>query len=81
MKSPAEKLAAKLAKKPKSGGPLNKLRESLNLTLREVSDGAGVSAATVCRCEDGKTPDLATARALARFFGVSIDDLFPEPKP
>jgi len=51
---------------------LRRRRERDKLSLREVQDVTGVSAATLSRIERGRTPDLAVIDKLAKWLGLSI---------
>lgn len=52
-----------------------RLRFERGLTLREVSEGSGVSMSTVIRIEGDQKPGAATVKALAGFYGVSVAEL------
>ncbi len=85
--SMAQRLATKLAKRPPRTTPagrkvvwicqLLKRRKELNLTLRDVSGGTGVSIAVLSAIQHGTDPMLTTARAIAGFFGCSVEDMWP----
>lgn len=56
---------------------LRALRRAREMTQAELARLAGISTPYVCEIEKGKVaPSLATARALARVLGVSIDEAF-----
>jgi transcriptional regulator with XRE-family HTH domain len=58
---------------------LKQLRESHNLSTRELGEIVGVSNATISRYETGKRdPDLMTAHNMANYFGVTIEYLTGE---
>jgi DNA-binding XRE family transcriptional regulator len=57
--------------------PLRRAREDAGLTQDALAARAGVSQATVCRVEQGRPPELATALALAAALGSTVEDLFP----
>lgn len=59
---------------------LRQYRESLGLSLAEVSTGTGLTKGFLSQLETGKAsqPSLATARKLARFYDVPVDEMFPE---
>jgi DNA-binding XRE family transcriptional regulator len=83
--TPAEKMAADKAKRPTATSrkrvwvcTVRSVRESLGLSLRDVERGCGVSNATICQVEAGCDVTLRHARALATFFGVSIESLWPK---
>ena len=49
---------------------LKEAREKSGMTLQELAKAAGVTAATICRSEQGlRTPKLATAKKL----GIILD--------
>jgi len=54
------------------GEELVRRREEGGLSLREVEEKTGVSAATLSRIERGSTPDLDVVRKLATWMGVVI---------
>lgn len=62
------------------GTRLRKLRKSRNLSLGEVSEGAGISASFLSMVEKGQS-DITVSRLmkLVHWFGVSIADLVQEP--
>lgn len=53
--------------------PLLKLRESRQMTLRELAEKAGVAPSTIHRWEQGKNPSLATVVAVAKALRVKIE--------
>ena len=60
---------------------LRQLRLKKNMTLRELASKIGVTLAYISQIEKGqKTPSLHIAFKLANFFGVSVEDLFPQFK-
>lgn len=56
---------------------LREKRQALRLSLRDVALGAGLSIAGLSMIELGTDPQLTTARTLATFFGVSVEELWP----
>ncbi len=53
------------------------LREERNMTQKELGGRVGVSRQAINAIETGKfDPSIWLAHDLARFFGVSIEDLF-----
>ena len=56
------------------------LRRSRGLSLRDVEQETGISNAYLSQLEIGRAvnPTLDKARTLARFFNVTVDELFPE---
>lgn len=51
---------------------LRRRREKDKLSLRDLQEATGVSAATLSRIERGRTPDLAVVEKLAEWLGLSI---------
>lgn len=50
------------------------LRKSQKRTLKEVSQGTGLSVSFICDIEKGRTlPSLKTVIALAEFYGMRVD--------
>lgn len=60
-------------------------RRALNLTIRDIANDVGLTTSAISVIERGSDPQLSTASKLAAFFGVSIQDLWPQryhdPKP
>ncbi len=60
---------------------LRELRTEVGLTLREVSSGLGpirkLSQASICDAERGGEVVLSTAKALAMFYGKTIEEIWP----
>jgi transcriptional regulator with XRE-family HTH domain len=54
------------------GEELKRKREKTDLSLRDVQDATGVSAATLSRIERGSTPDLEVVKKLANWLGVTV---------
>lgn len=55
---------------------IRSLRERNGLTQEGIADRLGVARQTVAKWESGEaTPDLDHACALAKLFGVAVDDL------
>jgi predicted transcriptional regulator len=81
--TPAEKAAkTKPRRNPRPGVKavwkcgLRKKRIDLGLSLRDVEKGTGVSAPTISRAERGDDLILSHAVALARYFGVAVEELW-----
>ena len=56
------------------GAKLKTLRQSQKLTQQVVSDGVGITRATLSNYEiNRRIPDLRTLQKLADFFGCSLD--------
>lgn len=51
-------------------------RTKMGLSLRDVEKGTGVSAPTISRAERGDDLILSHAVALARYFGVAVEELW-----
>lgn len=55
---------------------LASLRRLKGMTQEELADSAGVSRQTLSKWETGESlPDIEKSRALAEFFGVTLDSL------
>lgn len=80
--SPAEELAAsKPLKKSKPAVwrcTIVERRKKLGLTIRDIGKAVGITDAAVSVIERGQDPMLTTARKLAAFFGVTVEELWPE---
>ena len=89
--TPAEKLSqSKRRKRPKRNDPpapqakvwettLREVRDSLDLSLRDVADSCRLSVASYFRIEHGfADPCLTTARTISAFFGREVWDLWPK---
>lgn len=62
------------------GRRLNALRKSRNLTLVSVADAVGVTPSMLSLIENGKREaKLATVQALARHYGVTLDEVLSGP--
>ena len=58
---------------------LVELRKSRNLKQSELSEAVGYSDKTISRWENGtSTPDIATLVNLAKFYGISVEDIITE---
>ena len=62
----------------KLGNRLRKMREKRGLSIEELSRETGISYGAIIALEHGKTknPTLQTALALAKFFGVPVEQFF-----
>jgi transcriptional regulator with XRE-family HTH domain len=58
------------------GEKLRKLRESKNLTTREVAEAIGITHSYVSRIENGKAPSLDKLKKLCDFYHVDVSFLF-----
>ncbi len=56
---------------------ISNLRSNLGLTLRDIEEKTGVSSAVLSTIEHGTDPQLTTARTIARFFGKTVEDIWP----
>jgi putative transcriptional regulator len=55
------------------------LREQKNLAQGQLAEAMGVSRQTINSIENERyTPSLPLAIALARFFGVTVEEMFDE---
>jgi len=54
---------------------LRELRESKGLSRSKLARILDIDAMTIYNVEKGKRPQLRTARVLANFFGISIEEL------
>ena len=58
------------------------LRTERNLAQGQLADEMGVSRQTINSIENERyTPSLPLAMALARYFGVSVEEMFDEQEP
>lgn len=83
--TPAERIAA--TKKPHKAKPLpacpvlvctiRSVRQSLRLSLRDVAKATNLAIANIHRVERGGDVQLTTARALAKFYGKTLEELWP----
>jgi transcriptional regulator with XRE-family HTH domain len=54
------------------------LRRERQLSVREAADLAGIPHASLWRAEKGYgSPSLENAQKIAKYYGRSIDELFP----
>jgi transcriptional regulator with XRE-family HTH domain len=61
------------------GAQVRRLRKSLDLTVAELGNAAGISAGMMSKIENGTiSPSLATLKALATSLNVTITELFSE---
>lgn len=63
-----------------STSDMRRLRESLGLSLSDVATGTGLTKGYLSTMERNVNarPSLDVARRLARFYGTTLDELFPE---
>lgn len=83
--SPAEKLSGSKGPKIPRGRfftahecRCREVRHELGLTIRDVAAATGISNPCICDVERGSETTLGTARKLAKFYGKSVDWLWPE---
>lgn len=85
--TPAERIANKKVRRtPKSESrrptvwrcTVREYRERLGLTYREIGEALHLSAGFLVDVERGADVRLTNAIGLAKFFGVTIQDLWPE---
>ncbi len=58
------------------------LRLQQNLAQGQVAEAMGVSRQTINSIENERyTPSLPLAMALARFFGVTVEEMFDDQEP
>ncbi len=50
-------------------------RTGLGMTMRAVGKATGMSVSTISRVEDGQQPDFQNGLAIAKWCGLSGDDL------
>ncbi len=62
------------------GEKLRELREAMGLTRKQVEYDTGVSREAIANIESGRTTEcrVSTARKLADYYGVAIEDLLSE---
>lgn len=56
---------------------LKQIRCELGLTLKQVAAKAGMAASTIFEAESGCEVKLVVARKFAKFYGKSVDELWP----
>jgi transcriptional regulator with XRE-family HTH domain len=61
------------------GAELRRQREERDMSLRDVEDATGVSAATLSRVERGNTPEFGIVTKLAQWLDVSVRAAGEEP--
>ena len=61
------------------GERIRKIREAAGLSQQELAEQLFVSRQTVSRWESGsRTPDIMTAKKIAKLLGVTLDELVPD---
>ena len=53
-------------------------RQPLGLTIAEIANAVGMSGAGLHAVEHGRDCQITTAKKLAKFFGCTIEELWPE---
>lgn len=87
MPSPAERMAAHKSRKPTAPAGrkvvwvcrIREVRTGLKppLSLRDVEKGTGLDSGHVSQIENGTELTLGNARVLAKFFGKTVEELWP----
>ena len=68
--------------RPAIGRKLREARQSLNLTLRDVAEGAGLSTGFISQAErDIAVPSLVSLHNICQVLGVSVQEVLPEAPP
>jgi putative transcriptional regulator len=58
---------------------VRELRTERNMAQAQLADAMGVSRQTINSIETGRyTPSLPLAMALARYFGVTVEEMFDD---
>jgi transcriptional regulator with XRE-family HTH domain len=82
--SPAEKLAQSKTRRRKLDieaewdCKIRGLRESLGLSMLDVTNATGIQPSSQSLAERGKDLNLSTAYKLAKFYGKTIEELWPD---
>ena len=59
------------------GKMLQELRQELGMTQRELAEALELSSSTIAMYELGlRTPALDTAKKIAKYFGLPVDNIF-----
>ena len=62
-----------------AGLKMKQIREEKKITQKEISDATGVTIPFLSRVENGdKIPTLALAYSIAKYLGVTLNDLVGE---
>lgn len=60
----------------KTGKKIKEMREKSGMTIRQVQDACGISAAAVCKWQNGQTvPSIDNLLVLSEIWNVKMDDL------
>lgn len=57
---------------------LSRIRRHWNLTLRDVAEGAQICESTVVEIEQGCDATLSTVKKLLKFFGCTLQEMWPD---
>lgn len=62
---------------------LNEMKKQRGVTLKDISEGAGISIGTVNKLFSGQTddPKIGTLRPIVHFMGYTLDDLEEKETP
>ena len=61
----------------KIGNKIKELRKQRKITQEQLANGIGISSQAVSKWENGiALPDITLAPVLARYFGITLDELF-----
>lgn len=63
-----------------NGARLRELRQERGLTRKQVEEATGIDRGTIQYYEEGRVcdPGVVKVAALAKFFGVSVEELLKE---
>jgi DNA-binding XRE family transcriptional regulator len=84
--TPAEEYASKRQRAARHRKPkrntvwlclLREYRDRIGLTLDDVADALKMSKTAIHQIENGQDTMLTTARAVAKFFGVAVESMWP----
>lgn len=87
--TPAERMAAAKVHRPKPPTAdrqrkvcwvcrIAEVRERLGLTTEDVASATGISSTSIWAIEKGVNPRLTNARRIATFFGMTVEEMWPE---
>ena len=55
------------------------IRDNRNVTQQELADNVGVTRQMISAIENGESPSVKTAKAIAKFLGFNWHEFFPDP--
>ena len=55
------------------------IRDNRNITQQELADQIGITRQMISAIENGESPSVKTAKALASILGLNWYDFFPDP--